>query len=55
SRLASLSLDGLSFAALADLRAEAAEEVAAAVAQAESEPPPDPLTLEQGVYASPVD
>ncbi len=51
---ARLSLDGLSPAAIADLRAGAAEEVAAALAQAEVEPAPDPAGLEEGVYASPL-
>jgi len=38
----------------ARVRAEAEEEVAAGLAEAEAQPPADPATLENGVYASPV-
>jgi TPP-dependent pyruvate/acetoin dehydrogenase alpha subunit len=51
---ARLRLDGVAAGALADLRQRAAEEVAAALAEAEAAPAPDPRSLEEGVYADPL-
>jgi pyruvate dehydrogenase E1 component alpha subunit len=51
---ARLRLDGLTEDELAGLRQAAADEVAAALAEAEAAPAPDPATLEDGVYASPI-
>jgi len=51
---ARLLLDGLPPQEVERLRERAAEEVAAALAEAEAAPAPDPATLEQGVYATPV-
>jgi pyruvate dehydrogenase E1 component alpha subunit len=49
-----LRLDGLTDDELAGLRQAAADEVAAALTEAEAAPAPDPATLEDGVYASPI-
>jgi TPP-dependent pyruvate/acetoin dehydrogenase alpha subunit len=46
--------DGMDSDELASLRATALAEVAAGLAEAESAPAPDPATLEDGVYASPI-
>ncbi len=51
---ARLIADGMSADEVASLRDAAAAEVAAGLAEAEAAPAPDPATLEQGVYASPV-
>jgi TPP-dependent pyruvate/acetoin dehydrogenase alpha subunit len=45
--------DGWSADEIAALRQAAADEVAAGLAEAEQAPPPDPATIERGVYASP--
>lgn len=50
---ARLVLDGLSEDEVEGLREAAADEVAAALAEAEAAPAPDPATLEDGVYADP--
>jgi len=50
---ARLRLDGLADEEVA-LRASAAGEVATGLAEAEEAPPPDPSTLEDGVYADPL-
>ncbi len=50
---ARLVLDGLSDDEVEGLREAAAGEVAAALAEAEAAPAPDPATLEDGVYANP--
>jgi pyruvate dehydrogenase E1 component alpha subunit len=55
ARLAArLLLDGLSDAEVEARWARAAEEVAAGLGEAESAAPPDPSTLEDGVYATPI-
>lgn len=55
ARLAArLLLDGLTAGEVDALRAAAAAEVAAALEEAEAAPSPDPATLEDGVYASPL-
>jgi TPP-dependent pyruvate/acetoin dehydrogenase alpha subunit len=51
---ARLLLDGTRARALAAMRQAAEDEVAAALAEAEADPAPDPATLTHGVYASPV-
>ena len=51
---ARLALDGLSAEEIASMRAAAAAEVEAALAEAQESPPPDPATLEEGVYARPI-
>jgi len=51
---ARLLLDGLSEREIDGIRTAAADEVAAALAEAESAAPPDPATLEVGVYATPI-
>jgi pyruvate dehydrogenase E1 component alpha subunit len=52
-RLASrLRLDGLSEAEIEALRAAAADEVSAGLAEAEASPAPDPATILDGVYAT---
>ena len=51
---ARLRLDGLGKDEVRTLRDDAAAEVAAALAEAEGDPGPDPATLEHGVYADPV-
>lgn len=51
---ARLALDGLSESELDTRRASAAAEVAAGLADAESSPPPDPASLEDGVWAQPL-
>jgi pyruvate dehydrogenase E1 component alpha subunit len=51
---ARLRLDGMSEAEIDGLRQAAADQVAAALAEAEAAPPPDPSRLEEGVYARPV-
>ncbi len=51
---ARLRLDGVEEAELDSLRRRAADEVAAALAEAEASPAPDPAALEAGVYATPV-
>jgi pyruvate dehydrogenase E1 component alpha subunit len=51
---ARLREDGLSEEDVERRRREAADEVAAALAEAEAAPAPDPATLEHGVWASPV-
>jgi acetoin:2,6-dichlorophenolindophenol oxidoreductase subunit alpha len=48
-----LALDGLSAEEIDAIRDDAADEVAAGLAEAEREAPPDPATLEKGVYAAP--
>jgi pyruvate dehydrogenase E1 component alpha subunit len=50
-----LRLDGLSDDEIDGVRAAAAQEVADALAEAEAAPDPDPDTLEDGVYATPLD
>jgi pyruvate dehydrogenase E1 component alpha subunit len=50
-----LRLDGLSDAEIEGVRAAAAQEVSDALAEAEAAPDPDPDTLEDGVYATPLD
>jgi pyruvate dehydrogenase E1 component alpha subunit len=50
---ARLVLDGMSEELVAALRQAAADEVAAALVEAEAGPPPDPATLADGVYSSP--
>jgi TPP-dependent pyruvate/acetoin dehydrogenase alpha subunit len=52
--LARLRLDGIEEADLAVLSEAAAAEVAAALAEAEAAPPPDPAALEDGVWAAPL-
>ncbi len=47
-------LDGLPAEEVDGLRAAAATEVAEGLAEAEAAPPPDPATLTQGVYATPL-
>jgi TPP-dependent pyruvate/acetoin dehydrogenase alpha subunit len=49
-----LRLDGLMEDDVAALRQAALDEVAAGLAEAETAPAPDPATLEQGVYATPL-
>ena len=49
-----LLADGVPRAAVDAVRASAVAEVAAALEEAEAAPAPDPSTLEQGVYASPL-
>ena len=49
---ARLRLDGLSDAEIEALRASAADEVAAGLAEAEASPAPDPATILEGVYAT---
>lgn len=49
-----LRLDGLSETEIDDFRTRAAAEVAAGLAEAEAAPPPDPATLEHGIYATPL-
>jgi len=51
---ARLSLDGLSEREIDAIRTAAADEVAAALAEAEGAEPPDPATLEAGVYSTPI-
>lgn len=51
---ARLRLDGLTDDEVDALRRAAAAEVAAGLAEAEAAPAPDPATLEQGVYATPL-
>ncbi len=51
---ARLRLDGLTDDEVDALRRAAADEVAAGLAEAETAPAPDPATLEQGVYATPL-
>ena len=51
---ARLLLDGLPVEEVDGLRAAAATEVAEGLAEAEAAPPPDPATLTQGVYATPL-
>jgi TPP-dependent pyruvate/acetoin dehydrogenase alpha subunit len=51
---ARLRLDGLSDAEVEGMRAAAAGEVAAGLEQAEASPAPDPATLLDGVYATPL-
>lgn len=51
---ARLLLDGLSTAEVDRIRAAAADEVAAGLAEAEQSPAPDPATLEDGIYSQPV-
>ena len=51
---ARLRLDGLTDDEVDALRRAAADEVAAGLAEAEAAPAPDPTTLEQGVYATPL-
>jgi TPP-dependent pyruvate/acetoin dehydrogenase alpha subunit len=53
--VARLAIDGASEDELAELRAAAAAEVAAGLAEAESAPAADPARLEQGVYATPIE
>ena len=48
-----LELDGLALAELEVIRSEEAATVAAGLAAAEASPPPDPATLEHGVWAEP--
>ena len=49
---ARLRLDGLPDAEIEALRASAADEVAAGLAEAEASPAPDPATILEGVYAT---
>ncbi len=49
-----LRLDGLTEEAIDGHRRAAADEVAAGLAEAEAAPAPDPATLEEGVYATPI-
>ena len=49
---ARLREDGLSRSELEALRASAADEVAAGLAEAEASPAPDPATILDGVYAT---
>ncbi len=49
-----LLADGMTEDEVAALRAVAVDEVAAGLAEAEADPAPDPATLEDGVYASPI-
>ena len=51
---ARLLIDGLTEDELESLREAAAAEVAAGLAEAEAAPAPDPATLEDGVYATPI-
>jgi len=51
---ARLRLDGLTDDEVDALRQAGADEVAAGLAEAETAPAPDPATLEQGVYATPL-
>lgn len=51
---ARLALDGLADEEIEAVRAAVAEEVAAGLAEAEAAPAPDPATLEEGVYATPL-
>jgi TPP-dependent pyruvate/acetoin dehydrogenase alpha subunit len=51
---ARLRLDGIPDEAIDGRRGAAAEEVAAGLAEAEAAPAPDPGSLEQGVYATPI-
>jgi len=51
---ARLRLDGVTDEEVDALRRAAADEVAAGLAEAEAAPAPDPATLEQGVYATPL-
>jgi TPP-dependent pyruvate/acetoin dehydrogenase alpha subunit len=50
---ARLRLDGLAIDEIGTLRQAAVDEVAEALAEAESAPAPDPSTLGDGVYATP--
>jgi len=50
---ARLLLDGIPADRIEGVRASAAEEIAAGLAEAEAAPAPDPSTLEAGVYAAP--
>jgi TPP-dependent pyruvate/acetoin dehydrogenase alpha subunit len=50
---ARLALDGIQAGEIEAVREAAAAEVAAGLAEAEQAPPPDPATLEDGVYAKP--
>jgi TPP-dependent pyruvate/acetoin dehydrogenase alpha subunit len=49
-----LRLDGVPADELAARRQAAADEVASGLAEAEAAPPPDPATLEDGVFATPI-
>ena len=51
--VARLALDGLGSSEIDRLRAAAADEVAAGLAEAEQALAPDPATIEDGVYAAP--
>ena len=51
---ARLRLDGLNEEAIDGRRNAAAAEVAAGLAEADAAPAPDPASLEQGVYATPI-
>jgi pyruvate dehydrogenase E1 component alpha subunit len=51
---ARLAADGMAGETLDRLRQAAADEVAAGLAEAEAAPAPDPATLEDGVYATPL-
>jgi pyruvate dehydrogenase E1 component alpha subunit len=51
---ARLLLDGLTSDDVAAFRQVAADEIAAGLAEAEAAPAPDPATLEDGVYATPI-
>ncbi len=51
--LGRLVADGVTDDELDELRASVAAEIAAGLAEAERSPPPDPATLEQGVWAAP--
>jgi pyruvate dehydrogenase E1 component alpha subunit len=51
---ARLLLDGRSDEELNQVRSDVAKEVAAGLAEAEAAPAPDPATLEDGVYATPL-
>jgi pyruvate dehydrogenase E1 component alpha subunit len=52
---ARLVADGVPAAEVDAVRESAAAEVAAALAEAEAAPAPDPATLEHGIYATPLD
>jgi pyruvate dehydrogenase E1 component alpha subunit len=51
---ARLALDGVPLEDLEGLVASVTDEIAAGLAQAEASPPPDPATLEDGVWARPL-
>ena len=54
ARLAArLALDGMGATEIDAIREDAADEIAAGLAEAERAPAPDPATLEHGVYAAP--